>query len=611
MVIKSLLLILFISAHIFSEASCEFADTTYEVIVIDRLIHGKDQAVSPVVISGKTVRESSKSSAIEVISQESASININARGVGVHGVASGASGAISIRGIGGSPNSQVLLVEDGVPDYQGIFGHPIPDALVPGLIDHIYVVKGGDAVLFGTNALGGVIVAESRWPNSSGMQIESDITYGAYNTLRSRFTILNNIQGYGAAASFTSFSTDGHRDGAGGKFACLQTGIQKVVDERWTLSVQAKGLRMEGADPGPVFAPTPKNWFSVDRGRIQSSAEGLVWNGKMQLSTWINGGIHRLHNGFLSHDFTGGFIAEWDGRISRYISLICGSSTDIVDGTVEDRKEETKTEIPKQFSTAIYSHITYKPVTPLILISGFRILAHEKYGLVPLYKVSFRLTQNEYMAFFGRITRNFRQPTLRELYLPYPSANPALRPEYAVNGEIGTEYIRGRFSIKASGFKTWAHDLIRYFGVWPSAEVVNIDEMIIYGGELETRIKDVGPLTFGGGISLFERGKFTKQSPNKKANSSIEFACLINSCKLKAKLDAEWIGGLYMNNYFLDPMEDVFYVDGTIRLEPLSDKGLNIIPHLTVRNILNNSYETIRYYTMPGIHTEIGISMRF
>jgi hypothetical protein len=35
-------------------------------------------------------------------------------------------GGIYIRGMGGSPNSQILVVEDGAPDYQGIFGHPIP-----------------------------------------------------------------------------------------------------------------------------------------------------------------------------------------------------------------------------------------------------------------------------------------------------------------------------------------------------------------------------------------------------------------------------------------------------------------------------------------------------
>jgi len=107
---------------------------------------GRDRTQGETVVTGEDLRNSSRASTFEALAQESADIYVPGRGA-MHGVANGASGGIRIRGLGGSPNSQVLVVEDGVPDYQGIFGHPIPDAYLPFLLDDVLVVKGGDSVL--------------------------------------------------------------------------------------------------------------------------------------------------------------------------------------------------------------------------------------------------------------------------------------------------------------------------------------------------------------------------------------------------------------------------------------------------------------------------------
>jgi len=51
---------------------------------------------------------------------------VTRRGVMGYGLNS-PSGAVMIRGMGGSPNTQVLVVVDGRPDVMGLMGHPIPD----------------------------------------------------------------------------------------------------------------------------------------------------------------------------------------------------------------------------------------------------------------------------------------------------------------------------------------------------------------------------------------------------------------------------------------------------------------------------------------------------
>jgi hypothetical protein len=47
--------------------------------------------------------------------------------------------------------------------------------------------------------------------------------------------------------------------------------------------------------------------------------------------------------------------------------------------------------------------------------------------------------------------------------------------------EIKAENLKAGCSV----FKTWGKDMIRYFGMWPSAEVVNIGRLEIQGIEAE------------------------------------------------------------------------------------------------------------------------------
>jgi hypothetical protein len=51
---------------------------------------------------------------------------VTRRGVMGYGISTNGTGAVSIRGIGESPNTGVLIVVDGRPDYQGLMGLRVP-----------------------------------------------------------------------------------------------------------------------------------------------------------------------------------------------------------------------------------------------------------------------------------------------------------------------------------------------------------------------------------------------------------------------------------------------------------------------------------------------------
>lgn len=98
------------------------------------------------------------------------------------GVATGGSGGISIRGVGGAPNTGVLVLIDGHPQFQGLFSHPLADAYVASDVEKVEVIRGPGSVLYGTNAMGGVINIITRKNSKDGFNGSLGGSYGSYNT---------------------------------------------------------------------------------------------------------------------------------------------------------------------------------------------------------------------------------------------------------------------------------------------------------------------------------------------------------------------------------------------------------------------------------------------
>jgi len=80
------------------------------------------------VISKRLIEEQNHVPLLDLVSQNVPNLFVTQRTNIGYGVASGAGGGISIRGAGGSPTTQVLVLIDGRPDIMGIFSHPLGDA---------------------------------------------------------------------------------------------------------------------------------------------------------------------------------------------------------------------------------------------------------------------------------------------------------------------------------------------------------------------------------------------------------------------------------------------------------------------------------------------------
>ena len=134
------------------------------------------------VLNRRDIELSQQSSLLPVLTEQIPGLFTTSRGIMGYGVSNGAAGGISLRGLSGG-NARLMVLIDGHPQYAGIFGHPISDAYQTLLADKVEVLRGPASVLYGSNAMGGVINIVTRKMHEDGIKTDVRAGYGSYNTL--------------------------------------------------------------------------------------------------------------------------------------------------------------------------------------------------------------------------------------------------------------------------------------------------------------------------------------------------------------------------------------------------------------------------------------------
>ena len=162
------------------------------------------------VVNRTQIENAMQPSLLPVLTEQIPGLFVTSRGIMGYGVSGGAAGNISLRGLSGG-TARLMVMIDGHPQYAGIFGHPISDAYQSFMAERVEVLRGPASVLYGSNAMGGVINIVTRKMQEDGINTNVHIGYGSYNALETEIT--NRIR-KGRFSSIVSGSynrTDGHR----------------------------------------------------------------------------------------------------------------------------------------------------------------------------------------------------------------------------------------------------------------------------------------------------------------------------------------------------------------------------------------------------------------
>ena len=239
-----------------SATRAAIADTTIFDTLDEVVVTGSNNAVSrnllPYTVStvgSSRIAASGQTKLLTAISGQVPGLFISQRSNFGFGISTGGSGGIKIRGVGGSPTNAVLMMVDGQPQFAGIYSHHVADFYEAEYVERVEVLRGPASVLYGSNAMGGVINVITRNADRQGFHASLTSQYGSYNTWQSS---LNATARYGRFSALVSAS-HGRSDGTVENFDFRQGSVYAKLgyefSDSWKLQADYTLMKFVGNDP--------------------------------------------------------------------------------------------------------------------------------------------------------------------------------------------------------------------------------------------------------------------------------------------------------------------------------------------------------------------------
>lgn len=434
--------------------------------ICDTLNMGKTHEIDEVVVTGTrnetdvrhlsqtvTVVDRSKidrslqSSLLPVLTEQVPGLFVTARGIMGYGVSGGAAGSISLRGLSGG-TARLMVMIDGHPQYAGIFGHPIADAYQSFLAEREEVLRGPASVLYGSNAMGGVINIVTRKMQGDGVKTNVRAGYGSYNTLETELTNRIRKGRFSSVVSGSYNRTDGHRPDMGFEQYGGYAKLGYEMTDNWNVWGDVNVTHFNASYPGPAGAPLVDGDQRITRGMTALAVENHYEKTSGAVSFFYNWGHHWINDGytpsagegpkderFLSNDNMMGVSLYQSTRLFRgnrttlgfdwfrygghaWNEYVSGEKAGTTSDLVDKREDELAGYV--DFRQDIGAWLTFN--------AGLRADHHSRIGLewVPQTGLAFHLPHA--MELKVSASKGFRYPILREMYM-FPPQNPDLQPE--------------------------------------------------------------------------------------------------------------------------------------------------------------------------------------
>lgn len=406
------------------------------------------------VVGRPQLEASQQTSVLPVLNSQVPGFFSTSRGVMGYGVATGASGQMSLRGIGGPaqaglPTTGLLVLIDGHPQYMGLMGHPIADAYQTMMAERVEVLRGPASVLYGSNAMGGVINIVTRKMQEDGIRTNINIGAGSYGSIQTEATNRIRKGRFSSTVTASYNRTDGHRaDMAFEQYG----GYAKLgydFTDNWKVWGDVNVTRFNATNPGSVMKPYIDNDQRITRGMTSFALENYYEKTSGALSFFYNWGDHWINDGyqpggeplqyrFNSNDQMLGVSWYQSVQLFQGNRLTVGADyfhfggeawNQFFDGHRETSANKSLNEV------AGYVDFRQDIAAWLTLDAGARVDYHSQTGteLIPQVGLAFHLPENAEIK--AMASKGFRNPTIREMYM-FPPQNPDLKPEKLWNYEL-------------------------------------------------------------------------------------------------------------------------------------------------------------------------------
>ncbi len=432
------------------------------------------------VLNRSKIEQTLQPSLLPVLTEQVPGLFTTSRSVMGYGVSDGAAGGISLRGLSGG-SARLMVLIDGHPQYAGIFGHPISDAYQTLLADKVEVLRGPASVLYGSNAMGGVINIVTRKMHEDGMRTQLHTGYGSYNTLETELTNRLRKGRFSSVISGSYNRTDGHRENMPFEQYGGYAKLGYELTDHWNTYADVNVTHFNATYPGPVSAPLLEGDQRITRGVTSFAVANHYERTSGAWSFFYNWGDHWINDGYTP---SAGEKPQ-DGRFNSLDNMMGVSlyqSTQFFRGNritlgldwfryggeawteyVKGERAGIRKDLVNKHENEIAGYADFRQDIGswLTLNAGLRIDHHSRVGTewVPQVGLAFHLPRS--MELKASATKGFRYPILREMYM-FPPQNPDLKPESMWNYELAfsQRLLNDRLSYGVNLFYIDGKDLI-------------------------------------------------------------------------------------------------------------------------------------------------------
>ncbi len=524
-----------------------------------------------------------------------------------YGIGTVGAGLVNLRGLGGKPNTGVLVLINGHPDFMGIFGHPLPDVYGSQNIQRLEVLAGPASTVFGDHALGGVINLITEPDYSKRFQFQAQ--GGSYGMFSYGVTFAHKFRKTRAFLALTRQKADGHVAQSSFESLNIQAGWGFRINSTWQFQAQARYVPFKFDDPARDKDLLGLGVYAdLRRGMAQLSLHNKSKNMQGSIQLYANRGHHEFYDGFISDDFSYGFsvyqFRQWNSHWSvagGLDALYYGGKAHNDFAKLPNGRPIVNPETHHLSTLGVYALAFYSPLPQLNFKTGLRY----EYNSLPLSQISPLVGVSYAFAsswhIFANYQTGFRMPTIMELYL-FPSANPKLKSETTQSIESGLRFQPSKATaLQISVFKSKATQLIQSLPNAtppPPFKFINGPQSTPWGAELSVSQRLMPGLRLMAAYGYLHPDKLTAYNPQQQ----IKYALFLEKAHYYCTVYGKYVHKIYAGNDEQMPLPDYHLLNAQIGLQ-----ARNTEVFVTFLNILNRTYYSRPGYPAPKFQARIGI----
>lgn len=615
---KYVLLTLCIAAS--SAATAQIPETdSIDVALNEVVVTGSNRAVSrnliPYTVSVITARDleaSGQPQLLSAISGEVPGLFVTQRGIFGFGVSNGGSGHIKLRGVGGDRASAVLMMVDGQPQFAGIYSHHVADFYDKEHVERVEVLRGPGSVLYGSNAMAGVINVITRNAGHDGVHATLTSQYGSYNTWLSSLT---GTARFGRFSSLLSLSHD-RTDGTVDNFDFRQySGYAKAgyeINSQWSAGIDYTLMNFTGNDPIYPRLSDPESTAiyrqDVTRGETSLTVTDRYAATEGCLRVYYSYGNHFIDDPrhFHSKDDRFGVLAYQNIRPWHSAAMTVGFDFDTYSGAIPvsggiNHYDGSISTISRKRITEYSPYLTLSQKLAgelLTLNGGLRMANSDMFGIRWVPQAGFSVNPCDGLTIKGSMASGYRNPSFRELYL-YRMANPDLKPERMTNYEVSVSKRFSFLNVDVTAYYSRGNDMIQIL----DNKNVNTGRFINKGIEVSAGSHPLQNLWIRASYSYLHTSLVNLTgAPMNQYFIGIDWTALAG---FNVSADIKGTGGLFVH----ESMKRQNYALLNLKLTYDLCRYASVFTRL--ENITDTRYEINRGYEMPGFTAMGGIKLKF